>query len=515
VSERVEQPVGALAAYVRAIRTRPTLIALTVLATLVGGLGWLVARTPDYRATARLLVDPVPAEDEALLGLPLVRDAGDPTRTAQTAAGLVESPRVAEVTARRLRGDWTTDRVLDAVSVEPVGQSNILAVTATAGEPAAAAAVANGFVAAAMDLRNDQLRRALDAAIERLRRSLAGRPAAEARDRVTRLEALRAAGDPTITPAARAARPESPAGPPWWLVLALALLGGGALGAGAAFAAELRAPRRLGSEEELVSLLPAPVLTRLPADWHRFRGPVDPEMATTSDVAFRSTHVQLGLLDKPRRTVMVSSPAMGDGKTSFVASLALQLVGEGERVIAMDLNLHAPHLADLLGVPAEPGLAAALDRGGLTAALTPARGIPRLSVVPGLRDARLSTLHRVCERLPALVEEARREGSHVLIDTPPLGTVSDAVLMLDVVDDLLVVACVDHTPLKAVEATRDVLRRARQAPSGLVVVGADVQHARQHDVVPPSAAANSEPPAPERPSLAAALKHSERRVGRR
>lgn len=498
--DRAAQPEGALPSYLRAIRSHPVLLAAIVLATLAGSVAWLVVRTPDYQATARLLVNPVSAEDEALIGLPLVRDAGDPTRTAQTAAGLLESPRVGDMAARRLGSGWTADRVLAAVSVEPVGQSNLLAVTATADEPARAAAVANRFVAAALDQRDNRLGQALDGAIGRLRRSLADRPSADVRDRVARLEALRAGGDPSITRAASAPAPDSPAGPPSWLVLALALLGGGVLGSAAAVAIELRGPRRIATEDELVSVVSAPVLARLPAAWHRFRGEPDPQLATASDVAFRAAHMQLGLLDERRRTVMVSSPGVGDGKTSFVASLALQLVGEGEDVIVLDLNLHAPQLAHVLGIPTEPGLAAALEPGGaLDSAARPVRGIAGLSVVPGMHDARLSTLNQLCERLPGLVAEAHRRGSHVLIDTPPLGTVSDAVLMLDVVDELLVVARIDHTTLRAVEATRDVLWRARRAPSGFVLIGAEVDDVRRHGVVPPSVPARSDAPVAEAP----------------
>ena len=444
-----------------------------MVATLLGSLLWLALRTPDYQAGARLLLNPVSQDDEALVGLPLLRDAGDPTRTAQTAAALTESPGAAAEAAKRLKGEWTSDAVLDAVSVEPAGQSNILALTATADRPALAAKVANTYVAASLEARNVQLQTALQAEIARLaaEQKAAGAAAPpELNDRLARLKQLTVQGDPSITLAELATPPAAASGAPWWLVILLALFGGALLGAGAAVLAELRSPRRLTSEAELVSIVPAPVLAQLPNAWHRFRG--QGGAINPSEIAFRSLHVQLGLLDGRRRSVMVSSPGGGDGKTNLVASLALRLAAEGQDVIVMDLDLHSPRMAHLLGVEPAPGLAAALEPNcSLASALVPVSGIPELRVLPGLHDARLSALHALRVRLPTLLTEARLLGSHVLLDTPPLGTVSDAVLLLDSVDELLVVARVGHTRVSDVEAMRDTLWRAGRTPAGFVVIG--------------------------------------------
>jgi Mrp family chromosome partitioning ATPase/capsular polysaccharide biosynthesis protein len=468
-----------LRAYARAIRAHRGLVALVVLATLAGSLIWLAVRTPEYEASARFLINPVSQDDEAVLGLPLLRDAGDPTRTAQTAAALMQSPEAAATTARRLGDPWSAEKVLDAVDVEPAGQSNILALTATADTPGGAAALANTFAEASIEARDARLRTAVEAALARLGQAQPTPEATEpgaapsgTSDRQARLQDLRLAGDPSITLAEPATRPTEASGAPWWLVLALALMGGGVLGAGAALIAELRSPRPLAGEDELVSLVPGPLLARLPDDWHRFRSEPRSGSATPSEIAFRSVHVQLGLVGGERRSIMVSSPGDGDGKTNFVASMALRLAAEGQDVIVMDLNLHAPRTADLLGVNPEPGLAAALEPGGsLASALIPVAGIPGLRIVPGVHDDRLSALDALHFRLPRLLADAHSLGSHVLLDTPPLGTLSDAALLLEGIDELVVVVRVGHTRVVDVEAMRDVLWRVRRRPAGYVVIG--------------------------------------------
>ena len=79
-----------------------------------------------------MLVTPVAQEDQTFLGLPVLRDSGDPTRSVQTAANQIHSSAAAVRTATKLGGDWTRNKVLEAIEVTPEGESNILAVTAKA-----------------------------------------------------------------------------------------------------------------------------------------------------------------------------------------------------------------------------------------------------------------------------------------------------------------------------------------------------------------------------------------------
>ena len=158
----------ALDSYLRAVGAHGLLVAAVFLATLLATVAWLSQRSPVYKATAQLVINPLPQGDETFLGLPVIVDSGDPTRTMQTAAALLESPAAARATALRLGGDWTAQRVLDHVDLEPAGESNILAVTAKAGTGKEAAQVANVFAAATLRQRAGALRRATSSVIDRL-----------------------------------------------------------------------------------------------------------------------------------------------------------------------------------------------------------------------------------------------------------------------------------------------------------------------------------------------------------
>ena len=218
-----DESASAFGPYLRAIRSRALVVALITLAAVGVAAVLLATRSPSYKSTAQLLVSPLPQDDSTFLGTGLLRDSGDPTRTVQTAAALVASPLAADRTARRLGGGLTGSEVSGNVDVQPLGQSNILSVTAS----------------------SDHARRS-DAAGQPVRAERAGRPkradpAARSRSRSARwapsprpttgrgsreLRAVRADGDPTLTLSQAARPPSSAGGAPAWLVLALAAIAG-------------------------------------------------------------------------------------------------------------------------------------------------------------------------------------------------------------------------------------------------------------------------------------------------
>jgi Mrp family chromosome partitioning ATPase/capsular polysaccharide biosynthesis protein len=470
----------ALRSYLRAVRAHRLLVAAVVVATLLGGMAWMEVRAPRYTATAQLLMNPVSADDPTLTGLPVIRDANDPTRTAQTAAILVRSPGAARLAAERL-GDWTPEQVFDAVDVQPEGQTNILDVSARASSAGAAAAVANAFATAALDERDTAARREAQPLLDRLTRARATRtPDAELDRQIAILEEVRGRGDPTLQLAGRAAPAGSQEGASTSMIVVLALLAGLILGSGAAVLLELLGPRRIRAEEELAAIHPVPILARIPKmtrGWLRRRRASPLATPPAALAGFRSLQLQLDMQDGDHRTVLFTSPSLGDGKTTCVIDFALELAASGNDVILFDLDVRQPELARRLGLVTDTDIRAALVPGGrLTDALVVVPGVPLVRVVPGIAFADGGTLENVGRRLSHLLSEALSMADYVLIDTSPLGEVGDALRFLRSTDDVVLVARLDHTRLTAVEALRDLLRRANKPPTGYVLVGDSGTH---------------------------------------
>jgi capsular polysaccharide biosynthesis protein len=244
---------GAFPAYTSAIRAHRPLVLLITLATVVASLLFLAIRSPDYEATADLLVQPLAADDQTFLGLPLIRDTGDPVRTMQTAASLVESNAAAARVAAQPGEDLGSTEILDRIKVSPEGQSNILAITATADNADDAAQLANRFSRAVLAVRSAAIADAAQALIDQLQTAEQATPAtdvaarADLAARLDQVNSLVSRGDPTLQVSQPAVPPASAAGASGALILLLALIAGFALGSCTALLIEL-STRRISEE---------------------------------------------------------------------------------------------------------------------------------------------------------------------------------------------------------------------------------------------------------------------------
>lgn len=477
---------GAVSPYVRALRAHKVLVVLVTLAAVAGSIAWLQIRSPEYEASAQLLVSPLPADDETFLGLPIIRESGDPTRVVQTAATLVASPRAADLAAQRLKEGWTQKKVLDAIKVDPQGQSNILEVMATGDSASEAARVANVFTKASVDARNAALRDQVRASLRELRarqRTITdptGQAQAELAGRIDRLNSVVQKGDPTLGLSQSATPPSSPTGPGAPLIIALALLAGLALGTGAALLAELL-DRRIRDEDELIALYPIPVLVRVPNLPPRQRRR-NPEagwlMPPVVREAFRTILAQLGAgTENPRRTLMVTSASSGDGKSTSAVNLAVSIAAAGHTAILMDLDVRKPDIANLLGIESPRTIASLVSpevlNEGLEQLLVPAPKIPGLKVLStGGAHGDFAALDALVDHLPDLMRQAQEQAEYVVIDTPPLGEVSDALHTAHAVDAVILVVRPGNTHRRNFEIAIDLLARAATTPAGYLIIGA-------------------------------------------
>jgi Mrp family chromosome partitioning ATPase/capsular polysaccharide biosynthesis protein len=479
-------PEQAAGTYLRATARHWRLVVATTVLALLVAVVTLAQSASSYEASSSVLVSPLSASDPTFTGLGVVLDTGDPTRTVQTAAALMDSREGAARAAAAMGSGWNAARVQASVSITPRGQSNVLAVTARGDTAAQAARLADVFARAALAYRAALVQHNVSAQITALRSQLsrqsrAGQQTAEVQNLITRLgelQTIQATGrDPTLTISETAQLPGSPTGAPSWLVVMLALVAGVAVGTLGAQALELFS-RRVRDEREAVRLLPFPVLAAIP------RVPRSPNGAGLSPrlltpVAFEQVRL---LRDQIRRlsktsVIMVTSADAGDGKTTVAAALAAAFAEGDQEVILMDLDLRNPGVGRLFRTGTGP-LAEA--EGGpprqLSETLVSPPGFPRLKLVP-TRHGDMAAFESLIGRLPKLMTEARKIADWVIVDTAPLGTVSDAVRIADVCDGVVFVVRPGHTERSKLIAARDLLERVHAPMVGMVLIGEGVPSA--------------------------------------
>lgn len=173
--------------------------------------------------------------------------------------------------------------------------------------------------------------------------------------------------------------------------------------------------------------------------------------------AFRTlrTNIQFSSLDRPLRTLLMTSTAPDEGKSTTLANLAVTIAQAEQRVILVDCDLRRPSLHTLFDLSSEPGLTnMILAQDDAPVPLQPT-AVPGLSLLasgpPPPRPADILG----SRRMDRVIERLREAADIVLFDTPPVIAVTDAAVLATRVDGVLLV-------FQAGKTSRDRARQARQ-----------------------------------------------------
>lgn len=161
-------------------------------------------------------------------------------------------------------------------------------------------------------------------------------------------------------------------------------------------------------------------------------------------------------MDHGLQVVLVASAVPGEGKSLTAANVALTLTTSySRRVLLIDGDLRRPSLHSLFRAPVTTGLREGLD-GTSNARVTAIQLSPLLALLPAGRPVENPVPLLTSERMSELVKEARQHFDWVVIDTPPVGLLTDANLLARDADAALLVIHANRTPhplvQKAVQA---------------------------------------------------------------
>jgi capsular exopolysaccharide synthesis family protein len=261
--------------------------------------------------------------------------------------------------------------------------------------------------------------------------------------------------------------------------LRLGLLGGLLLAIGMAFLLErldnrVKLPEQIGSELGLTFLGMVPLVSEEePARPLLVDRPV-PAGFGEAIRAFR-TNVRLSIASDGLRSVVVTSACAGDGKTLVASNLALTLAMAEQRVLLIDADLRRPSLHTAFDLKKEPGLTNFLIGDGQAASLI------RRTRVPGLHILTSGTLPPNpselldSRRFKKFISQLGKYYDWVVLDSPPVMPVTDAIVLADVASGVIFVTAAEITPLPAARSAIEQLRRAPAPLLGAVLNRADLK----------------------------------------
>jgi len=148
--------------------------------------------------------------------------------------------------------------------------------------------------------------------------------------------------------------------------------------------------------------------------------------------SFRSLRVNLQylFLDTGKKVIGITSSGQGEGKTFCASNLSVVMAQSGKKTLLIDTDLRKPRIAARFDIDNAAGLASYLTGAHKADDIIQATDTENLYIIPSgpLPASPLNLLGT--PRMEALLEKVRQEYDYVILDTPPLGLVSDFLVLL-------------------------------------------------------------------------------------
>ena len=427
--------------YLRILRRRWLLVALSTLIVVGAASAYTFTATPVYQSTARLFINAAGDGGETTAGA--YQGGLFTQQRVASYAELITTDSLAEAVNDDLGLNLTPAELENKVTATVSPQTVVLDVSAQDASPARAQAIAQAYADGMTDL------------IRRI----------ETPDGQTSPLAQAKIPEPATLPSA-------PVSPQPVRNLGLALVLGLLLGVGLAVARELL-DTTVKSPEDLRETTPAPMLGAISYDASIKTEPLVTSLASHAPrvEAFRvlRTNLQFVDIDAATKVFVVSSALPGEGKTTTSVNLALTLAQTGQKTLLIECDLRRPKATHALGMDNSVGVTTVLlGKVSFEDALQedPGSGLAVLGsgAIPP-NPAELLQSRAMTE----LLDRARERFDTVIIDAPPLLPVTDAALLGVHADGAIVVVAHGRTTKEQLSQAADRLEQVDASLVGLVL----------------------------------------------
>ena len=210
------------------------------------------------------------------------------------------------------------------------------------------------------------------------------------------------------------------------------------------------------------------------AAWSQPLTLASPKSHVTESFRALRTSVLLAGVGSPPKILMITSPLPQEGKTTVSVNTAVVLAQNGARVLLIDSDMRRPSVHLQLGIKNLVGLSSLLS-GTAEVEPSPHPSIDNLWVLPSGPVPPHPAELLASQRMAGLLESWQKQYDHVLIDTPPVLTVTDAVLLSTKAEGVIMVVRAGETAKAALARACELLRLVGAPVKGVVFNGVNTQ----------------------------------------
>jgi capsular exopolysaccharide synthesis family protein len=191
--------------------------------------------------------------------------------------------------------------------------------------------------------------------------------------------------------------------------------------------------------------------------------------------AFRSlrTNLMFSSVEHPLHTLLVTSAAESDGKSSVIANLAVTFAQGGHKTILVDCDLRRPSQHDIWGISNDRGLTTMiLEESAMSTPPLTQTAIENLQILPSGPPPPNPADVLGSQRMTTVIGVLKARANYVLFDSPPVLAATDAALLGSKLDGVLLVVRAGHTRREQTGRARQALDRVHVRVVGAVLSNA-------------------------------------------
>jgi len=280
--------------------------------------------------------------------------------------------------------------------------------------------------------------------------------------------------DNTLTVIEQASIPSTPVGPNKGMIILLSTAIGFILASGAAYLLEYL-DNTFKSSEEITKALQTPIIGMIPDTGRGNNDKVyvidNPRSAVAESFRTLRTNLEFADVDRPQKTILVTSSGINVGKTFVSINLACIIAQTGKSVILLDADLRKPNIHSYLGISNSKGLSDVF-RGSFNVSLDLNTAFTNweksdVNVITGGSPPPNPSELLGSKKMDHIIENLKQMADVIIIDGPPL-IVADAMILSKKVDGVLVVVRHSYTNESMAKAAMEQIKRAEARILGIV-----------------------------------------------
>lgn len=200
----------------------------------------------------------------------------------------------------------------------------------------------------------------------------------------------------------------------------------------------------------------------------------DPKAPASEAYRMIRTNLEYTNVDSDNRIIAFTSSKTQEGKTTTICNVAVTMAHAGQKVLIVDLDLRKPRLHKLFKIPNDTGVTNLIVKNkGIEEAIQHIRDIPNVDLLTSGPIPPMPSELIASKRMKEILDELSQKYDVILIDTPPVLSVTDATIVSRYTNGVILTVAVGEASIEEVKTSKKALDKVEANILGVILTKAD------------------------------------------